>query len=362
MPDFQATSLLDVPPFPAEGFAPLADRVGKLLGTVNDVLLVQGEAVIALEATATSLAGPHLKALNIVTSPYGAWFGAWLRRGGAEVIDLVAEAGFPVTAGAVEAAFSDNSRIGLVSLVHAESATGILNPLPQIAALARRHGALIAVDAVASAGGHVLDVDALGIDIAVIGPQKAFAGPAGVSALSISPRAWAQMSHTAPAPSALSLPYLRESWLSAGRGVLPGMPSALEFHALGAALDRVEREGLGAIIARHERAAKAVRAALRALNLRLWVAPEQASNLATGFLLPEEIDPAALARATIALPDISPAVGAVPANLWRLTHAGQQAEREAVLMAVVAVAQALRSCGHACGSEEAVVAVMEIYR
>ena len=58
-------------------------------------------------------------------------------------------------------------------LVHAESAYGILNPLEATAALAKAHGALLVVDAVASVGGHALDMDALGIDVAVIGPQKA---------------------------------------------------------------------------------------------------------------------------------------------------------------------------------------------
>lgn len=345
MPDFAPNLLLDPPTFPAEGFGLLADRIGRLLGTSNDVLLVQGEAVIALEAVASSLANPRLKALNIVTSPYGAWFGAWLKRGGAQVIDLVTESGRPVALATVEAAFAETSGIGLVSLVHAESATGILNPLPDIAALARRHGALVAVDAVASFGGHALEVEALGIDIAVIGPQKALAGPAGISALSVGARAWERMAHMPAAPSILSLPYLRESWLCSGRGALPGMPSALEFYALEAALDRVEREGLATTIARHGHAAKAVRAAVEALGLELWVPENIASNLTTGFLLPERVDPVLFAAA-VASPEISPAVGPVSARLWRASHTGRQASSEAVLATLGHLAGAMARCGH----------------
>ena len=81
--------------------------------------------------------------------------------------------------------------INLVALVHAESASGILNPLARDRATRRARGALVVVDAVASFGGHALDVDALGIDIAVIGPQKALGGSSGVSAISVSQRAWA---------------------------------------------------------------------------------------------------------------------------------------------------------------------------
>jgi aspartate aminotransferase-like enzyme len=171
------------PTYPADRYGTLADRIGRLLNTANDVLLVQAEAVVALEAVAASLARPGLAALNIVTSPYGGWFGQWLRRGGADIADVVAAPGLPIEVEAIARALDANPRIRLLALVHAESASGILNPLPEILDLAHGRGIVTVVDAVASVGGHALDVDTLGIDIAVIGPQKALGGPAGVSAL-----------------------------------------------------------------------------------------------------------------------------------------------------------------------------------
>lgn len=57
-------------------------------------------------------------------------------------------------------------RLDLVAAVHAEPATGVLNPLANLAALAHSRGALLVVDAVASVGGHPLELDALGVDIA----------------------------------------------------------------------------------------------------------------------------------------------------------------------------------------------------
>ena len=171
--------LLDLPPYPAEGYARLADRIGRLLRTTSDILLIQGEAIVALEAAATSIATPAISALNIVTSPYGKLFGDWLRRGGATVLDVTAEPAKPVTIDAFASALDAAPGINLVSLVHAESASGILNPLPEIARLAKARGAVVVLDAVASFGGHELDIDGLGIDIAVIGPQKALAGSSG---------------------------------------------------------------------------------------------------------------------------------------------------------------------------------------
>ena len=272
MPISDWRQVLDVPAYPATGYARLADRIAVLLRTRNDVLLVQAEAVIALEAVATSIASRQIHALNIVTSPYGKGFGEWLSRGGAQIVNLFAAPGLPVTVEAVEQALRNHPATNLVALAHAESATGILNPLPEIAQLARAAGALVVVDCVASFGGHALDVDAFGVDVAVIGPQKALAGSSGVSAISVSQSAWALIDRPdAPRQSILSLVDLRRLWLEAGRGVLPGMPSALEFYALESALDRVEDEGIDAVVARHARAASATRDGVRALGLSPWV-------------------------------------------------------------------------------------------
>jgi aspartate aminotransferase-like enzyme len=338
--------LLDPPAFPADRYRLLADRLGKLLNTQNDVLLVQGEAIVALEAVALGIGRPGRQALNIVTSPYGGWFGEWLRRGGAEVRDLVAEPGKPITVDAVKAALA-SGRADIISLVHAESASGILNPLPDIAELARENGALLVVDAVASVGGHKLDVDALGVDVAVIGPQKSLGGSAGVSALSVSDRAWAMIeSGGAPNVSAVSLLDLKHNWLDRDRGPLPGMPSALEFFALEAALDRIEGEGLNKVIARHTLAGTATRAGLRALGLSLWVDEYAASNLVTAGLVPEPISIADLIARTDRLAGgIAPGVGPGTERLVRLNHTGPRARFETVLANVVAFGEALNALG-----------------
>ena len=347
--------LPDAPAFPAAGYAPLADSIAGLLGTRNDVLLIQAEAVVALEAAAQSLGRPGVRALNIVTSLYGRWFGGWLRRAGAEVVDLQAEPGRPIAAEAVQAALTAG-RFDLAALVHAESAYGILNPLAEIAALARTHGALIVVDAVASVGGHALDVDALGIDIAVIGPQKSLGGQAGTSALSVSAAAWARVNPPGEAPSILSLADQRELWLNTGRGALPGTPSALEFHALAQTLARVDAEGLGPLQARHARAAGVARAGARALTGRDWVPAHQASHLVTAAALPEGVGADAVLAHAPPGHALSAGVGPGGQRLIRLNHTGPRARREVVLADLLALARALQGLGIAADAGAALAA------
>jgi len=350
------------PVYPAERYTALARRIGTILNTDNDVLLVQAEAVVALEAVATSLARPGFSALNVVTSAYGGWFGQWLRRGGANVIDIAAQPGLPVEARAIAVALDANPDVNVLALVHAESASGILNPLPEIAALAKARGIVTAVDAVASVGGHALDVDALGIDIAVIGPQKALGGPAGVSALSVSQHAWELVLHDgAPRDSILSLADLK-AWVDAGRGALPGTPAPLEFFALEAALDRVEAEGLGHILARHERAALASRAGLAALGASLWVPAEQASNLVTTVSLPSGIESTSVVGFAAGLGvELTPGVGTGSSHLMRINHTGARATFQTVLANVAAYGAALRQAGFPANIGAASEAVAKTY-
>ncbi|WP_320197650.1 pyridoxal-phosphate-dependent aminotransferase family protein [Agrobacterium sp. rho-13.3] len=364
MPNRDWSHLLDIPAFPAGHYALLADRLAALLGTNNDVLLIQAEAVLALEAVATSLAHPGLRALNIVTSPYGTWFGNWLERGGADVFNLVAEPAHPIALEAVAAHLDAHPEIDILSLVHAESASGILNPLEDIVALAKARGIVTIVDAVASIGGHALDIDDLGIDIAVIGPQKSLGGPAGLSALSVSPTAWRLLQHDkAPRISMLSLLDQKEQWLDTGRHALPGTPSPVEFFALQAALNRIEAEGIENVQKRHIVAKEATRAGLVALGVTLWAQDHSASALVTTAVLPADVKRESfLSRRNIAGADLTVGVGPGTERLVRLNHTGQRATEEAVVANLTAFSQALDAHGHGNTLTKALETITEIYR
>jgi aspartate aminotransferase-like enzyme len=329
--------LLDPPEFSADRYAPLADRIAHLLETRADIVFVQAEAVAALEAAATSLARPGLVVLNIVTSFYGTTVGAWLRRAGAAVHQLQSAPGRPVTISAVAKALDDLQRVDVVAWTHGESSTGVVNPLDDIAALARAKGAITLVDAVASAGAHTLNLDA--IDVTIIGPQKALAGPSGVSMVACSERAWAHMSTCAtPDPSLLSLTGIKRDWLDRGRGALPGTPAALEFWALDAAIARAEAEGLKQIIARHQAAALATRAGLRTIGVAPWIEDDaQASYLATTIVVPEAMDADTLVAAAASFGIRMNHAGApMRGRLVRFDHMGRGASTDFAVASIKA--------------------------
>ncbi|MFJ5925292.1 pyridoxal-phosphate-dependent aminotransferase family protein [Kitasatospora sp. NPDC092948] len=338
--------LLDLPPMTAAQFAAIEDKVAALLHTRADVIVTQGEALLPLEAAIKGAAHPGSTALNVITGPYGQTFGGWLRDAGAEVVDLAAPFDAAVTAEQVADALRANPEIDFVSLVHAEAATGNTNPVAEIAAVVREHGALLMLDAVASVAAEPLLTDAWGIDLCVIGGQKAMGGPAGVSAVSVSERAWERIGANPAAPrrSYLSLLDWKARWTDAGRTQLPHAPAQLEMLALDACLDAITAEGLDAVIARHRAAAAATRAGATALGtvapfVRL---PEHAAPVATTLRTADGVDATELAaelrRHAPQLP-LQAGGGALASSMLRLNHYGPAATAETVIAALEALAQ-----------------------
>ncbi|ANB05708.1 aspartate aminotransferase [Streptomyces ambofaciens] len=344
---------LDLAPLSAGRFAAIEDRVARLLGTGQDVVIMQGEALLPLEGAIRAAAGPGTVALNIVTGPYGQTFGNWLRDCGATVHDLAVPFHTAVSAEQVRQAFAEHPEIDFVSLVHAEAATGNTNPVAEIGEAVRAHGALFYLDAVASVGAEPVLPDAWGVDLCVIGAQKAMGGPAGVSAVSVSERAWARMAANPHAPrrSYLSLLDWKERWIDGGRKALLHAPAQLEMLALEACVERIEAEGPETVMARHASAAAATRAGALALGggLEPYVyEAKDAAPVATTLRVPSGTDASELvARALESDPALPLAAGggALAREMIRVNHYGPDATPGAVQSCLAALGAALAETG-----------------
>ncbi|MFE0042286.1 pyridoxal-phosphate-dependent aminotransferase family protein [Streptomyces albireticuli] len=354
-----APVLLDLAPLGAAHFARIEDKVAALMRTRESVVAMQGEALLPLEACIRSAVRPGSTALNIITGPYGETFGGWLRSCGAEVITVTAPFSGAVSPEQVAEALRAHPEIDFVSLVHAEAATGNTNPVAEIGAVVRAHGALLMLDAVASVGAEPLLTDEWGVDLCVIGGQKAMAGPAGVSAVSVSARAWERIAanERAPRRSYLSLLDWKERWIDGGRAVLPHAPAQLEMLALEQAADRIEATGLDAVIARHRGAAAATRAGVRALGTLTpyVVRDEDAAPAATTLRAPDGVDArdvVAAALAADATVPVQAAGGALAEEMIRVNHYGLAADLDTVLASLKALAAGLRALGAQVADDE----------
>lgn len=365
------TAILDPAPLTAERFAAIERSVGKVLGSERDLVVVQAEAILTLEAVARGVARPGVTCLNVITGPYGAHFGAWLAAAGATVVDLEIPFERPATAAEIGEALAARPEISVLSIVHAEVATGTANPLAEIVAVAREHDVLTIVDAVASVGGHALAIDELDLDVCVIGPQKGLGGPAGVSAVTVSERAWAAIAANASEGgdaahllrgSALSLLDWKERWIETGRQAIPGTPSVLEMLGLEAACARLLAEGVPATIERHHGVAMAVRAGIRALGVALWVEDDgDASTLSTTVRVPAPIEPRDLVARAERAYGVRLLVGAAAlgGRVVRVDHMGQGAAPAAAVAGVAALGGAIRDLGGAVDVGAGVAATVE---
>ncbi|SEF12156.1 alanine--glyoxylate aminotransferase family protein [Streptomyces sp. Ag109_O5-10] len=361
---------LDLPPLTAARFAAIEDRVARLLDTRQDVVIMQGEALLPLEGAIRAAAGPGTTALNVITGPYGQTFGNWLRDCGATVIDLAVPFHTAVTAGQVREAFAEHPEIDFVSLVHAEAATGNTNPVAEIGEVVRAHGALFYLDAVASVGAEPVLPDAWGVDLCVIGAQKAMGGPAGVSAVSVSARAWARMAANPNAPrrSYLSLLDWKERWVDGGRKALPHAPAQLEMLALEACVERIEADGPETVMARHRTAALATRAGAVALGggLEPYVyAESDAAPVATTLRVPPGVVASELVAEALAGDGTLPLAaggGALAGEMIRVNHYGVDATAGTVRSSLAAIGAGLAERGLAVDPEGARRAVESTWR
>jgi aspartate aminotransferase-like enzyme len=356
----------DTRPIDAETYARTERLLARLLDTTRDVLLLQGEAILVLEAAARGLGGPGVRALNLVSGPYGQALGDWLAVGGAEVEHLSVEFDQALDPAAVRAALA-RERFDVVSVVHAEAATGVVNPLAEIAAAAHEAGALVVVDAVASVGAEPLPIDDWDLDLVMIGTQKTLAGPNGVCALVANERAWSRIAANPSAPrnSILSLLDWKEHWIDAGRKRVPGYVYEHEMRALLAALDELGGDvGLRRVIERHQRASAAARAGSRALSVSPWVLrDEDAASVATllrppaGVSVSDVVDASSRYLGDRERGLLSPAPGPLADLALRINHTGLAAQPGSVVVAVTALAAGLGRLGIAHDLDAALAAM-----
>jgi pyridoxamine--pyruvate transaminase len=321
-------------------------KVARVFGTGNEVILLQGEAVLGLEAAARSLVRPGLPVLNLVSGVFGRAMGYWLKDFGAELYEIEVPYNESVHPDQVADFLDRYPQIELLTVVHSETPSGTLHDCRAIGQIARSRGVLTLVDCVSSVGGMRYDPDGWQLDVSVAGPQKCLGGPPGLSLIAVSEQAWAaiEANPAAPRASFLSLLDWRDQWH--GQGRFPYTPSVSDIYALESACDQVIEEGLEAAFTRHATAAKAGRAGVRAMGLPLWPASEDImSNCVTAVALPDGVDQRAVrdhARARYGVM-ISGSQGA--GNLVRIGHMGPTASGLNPVAGVIALGRSLADLG-----------------
>lgn len=285
------------------------------------VLAISGTGTSAMEAAVANLTQPGTRALSIVTGYFGDRLAAMLARYGATVERLDVEWGRAVDPARLREALS-RGRYDLVSVVHAETSTGVLNPLQEVAREAAAHGALVIADTVTSLGALPLDMKAWGVDACYSCSQKGLGAPSGLSPLALSPRALER--RVASRSFALDLALLEDFWV---KRKYHHTISAPLVYALATALEEVEEEGLEARWSRHQRVHKELVQRLAPLGLGLL--PPEAERLwnLNAVTVPGGVDEAAVRRYLLSKEgiEIGAGLGPLAGRVWRIGLMGSGA-------------------------------------
>lgn len=263
----------------------------KIMKTKNRFTFpVSGTGSAGMEACLVNLLEKEDKVLILVNGIFGQRMADISQRIGARVDTLEFEWGTPVNLDAVRKKLSDN-KYKLVAAVHAETSTGVRNPVPEIGKLVRESGALFLVDAVTSLGGIPVNVDDWNIDALYSGTQKCLSCPPGLSPVTFSERALnVILNRVTKVPNwYLDLSMIIKYWEGKKRVYHHTAPVNM-LYALYQALMLIFDEGLANVFERHRKVHEMLVNGLNRLGLEMLVDKPYRLPMLNAVKIPEKVD------------------------------------------------------------------------
>lgn len=240
---------------------------GRFLGASDLPYLIPGTGTACLDAGFFGLFEAGQKVVVANTGYFGGRLMSIAAQHGLEVVEVPVDVGAPVDTSRIADAVKGADG---VLTTHVETATGVRHPIAEIAAVAHEAGAVCMVDAIASAGGELIDVDEMGIDLLVTGTQKGLEAPPGLGIIAVGEGGRARIEARSKRPESWYLDLkvwdqYRDEW-GAWHPHPVTMPTNI-IMALASSLARIGEAGLEAWVAARADLAKRCREGLRDLGL-----------------------------------------------------------------------------------------------
>ena len=298
-------------------------KLQTLFGTKQPVFLSTSSAWGVMEASIRNLVGKR-----VLCCMCGAFSDKWLdvaKRCGREAEALQVEWGKHIDHKDVDLALA-SGKFDTVTLIHNETSTGVMNPLPEICCtLAKYPDVLLIVDAVSSFSAVKIEMDALGIDVMLTGAQKALALPPGFSLFSVSGKSFARAERIENRGyyfDFLEFKKQQAGWMT------PTTPSISHIFALQSKLEEIFEEGLEARFARHVRTNALVHNWVRRAGFDFFAEEGFRSKTLTCVKNNRAIDVLAMAKKLREKHHlvIDPGYGKLKGQTFRLSNMGDETE------------------------------------
>ena len=297
------------------------------------VFAVSGTGTSAMETAVANLIEPGSRALVVVTGYFGLRLADLCRRYGAEVQTVDAEWGRAIDPAAVESALA-TFRADVVAIVHAETSTGVRNPVREVASLAHAQGALVIADCVTSLGGQEVDMAGWGLDVVYSGAQKCLGAPSGLAPIAFAPSALSRL--VACRSFYFDAALLEDYWAARKYHHTICSPLVFAFHE---ALVAIEEEGLEARWARHTAVHNAFAHGVEHLGLSFLVPADERLMTLNTVRVPDGVDEAKVRtalRERFSI-EIGAGMGPLAGKIWRIGLMGASATEAHVLTLVSAL-------------------------
>jgi len=321
------------------------DRLGRTFraGPDSFSFAVSGTGSAGMEVAVANLVREGTHVLVVVTGFFGERLADLCVRYGALVSRVDVPWGRAVDPESVRRRLKE-AGADVVAMVHAETSTGVLNPVALVAEVAREFGCFTIVDAVTSLGAHPLDASAWDLDACYSCSQKGLGAPSGLAPITFSARG-RQRAAAAPARSFyFDLGLLEQYWLHRKYHHTIAAPLV---YALREALVTVDEEGLEARWMRHRRHHLVLAAGLGAMGLELL--PPEGERLwsLNAVCVPDGIDEAAVRRDLLHHfnVEIGGGMGPLAGRIWRVGLMGSGSSSQLILLFMSALERALRAQG-----------------
>jgi aspartate aminotransferase-like enzyme len=272
-----------------EVYARVLRRLKLVFQTANEVQVFAASGSGAMESAVANLVRPGEPALVASCGKFGERWAELSEAYGAQTIHWETEWGRKIDPAELDRTLADNDGVEVVFTTHSETSTGVVNDVKELAEVAHRHGALIAVDAVSAMGAVPLAQDQDAVDVVASGSQKALMAPPGLGFVSANDAA---LERAAAAPGRRYY-FDWERTVSGQRKDPPDSPFTPAVGlicALDVALGLIEEEGLEAVYERHRLLGRATREAARAMELDTLGEADDNANVVTAIALPDSID------------------------------------------------------------------------
>lgn len=321
----------------------VGDQLRKVFQTRNRVTnAAPGTGTSGMEACVANLIEPGDKILVCVHGYFGDRLRQMVERQGAQIMLIEEEWGKPTDPQRVEAALKADA-YKVITLVHAETSTGVLQPMDDIVKLAEKYGVMILLDTVTSLGGIEVKMDEWGLDAAYSCSQKCIGCPPGLSPVSFSDRAVEAVKNRKQPVSSwyLDITLLEKYWGS--DRVYHHTSSSTLNYALLEALQLIDEEGLQNRFDRHLENHRALVAGIEAMGLEMYVRPEYRLPTLNAVKIPEGVDDVKVRSyllETFNL-EIGGGLGALKGKVWRVGLMGYSSSAENVLFFLSAISRAL---------------------